>query len=91
MNKQFWVVFLSVFIAEMGDKTQLATMGFSTEQQLTAWQVFLASSMALVISSGIAVVAGSTITRVIPMWTLRVAAGIGFIGIGIWTLFGAKA
>lgn len=91
MNKQFWVVFLSVLIAEIGDKTQLATMGFSTQQQLSAWQVFLASSMALVVSSGIAVVAGSAITRVVPIWTLRIAAGLGFIGIGIWTLFAAKA
>jgi putative Ca2+/H+ antiporter (TMEM165/GDT1 family) len=90
MNKQFWVVFLSVLVAEIGDKTQLATMAFTTEQRLSGWQVFLASSIALVLSSGIAVLAGSAIARAVPMWMLRTAAGLGFIGIGVWTLFVAR-
>jgi putative Ca2+/H+ antiporter (TMEM165/GDT1 family) len=90
MNKQLFTVFLSVFIAEIGDKTQLATMLFATEQNLSPFKIFLASSAALVTSSAIAVLAGSAITRVVPVSALKIVAGLGFLAIGIWTLVSAK-
>ena len=90
MNKQVFTIFLSVFIAEIGDKTQLATMLFATDQQVSPFKVFAASSAALVTSSAIAVLAGSAITRFIPISALKIIAGLGFVAIGIWTLVTAR-
>jgi len=84
------VVFLSVFVAELGDKTQLATLLFATDRNLNRASVFAASSTALVLSSLLAVVFGAQISRLIPPATLRLAAGIGFIVIGAWMLLGAR-
>lgn len=82
-----WIVFISVFLAELGDKTQLATLMFSTDQQINKWGVFLASSGALVLSSFLAVVVGNQISHLLdPKW-LKGIAGIGFIAIGIATLW----
>lgn len=79
------IIFWSVFIAEIGDKTQLATMLFSAEGR-NPWLVFLGSSAALVTASAIGVVAGSWLnSRVDPSY-LKIAAGAGFIAIGLWTL-----
>jgi len=90
MNKQLFTIFLSVFVAEIGDKTQLATMLFATDQQVSPFKVFAASSAALVTSSAIAVLAGSSITRFIPISALKIIAGLGFVAIGIWTLVTAR-
>ena len=90
MNKQLLTIFLSVFVAEIGDKTQLATMLFATEHQIGPFKIFAASSAALVTSSAIAVLAGSAITRLVPVSLLKVIAGLGFVAIGIWTLVSAR-
>ena len=90
MNKQLFTIFLSVFVAEIGDKTQLATMLFATKQSISPFKIFLASSAALVTSSALAVLAGSAITRVVPVSALKIIAGLGFVAIGIWTLVTAR-
>ena len=87
--KQLLIIFVTVFIAEVGDKTQLATMLFATESHVSKAGVFLAASAALVSATLIAVIAGSVITRVVAESTLKIAAGIGFILVGIWTLASA--
>jgi putative Ca2+/H+ antiporter (TMEM165/GDT1 family) len=79
-------VFTSVFIAELGDKTQLATMLFASDQQTSKFTVFIGASLALVVTSAIGVVAGSAISQYVSERTLQYLAGIGFIAIGIWTL-----
>ncbi len=84
--KTILMVFISVFLAEIGDKTQLATMLFSADKNHSALSVFIGSALALVLTSGIGVLAGSFISEVISPQTLKKAAGIGFILIGIWTL-----
>ena len=84
--KQLATIFFTVLIAEMGDKTQIATMLFATERPAGRFAVFGAAALALVVSSAIAVLAGSVITRVVPASVIKTAAGIGFIGVGIWTL-----
>ena len=48
-------VFVSVFIAEMGDKTQLATMLFASDKEVSKWTIFLGASLALIAASGIGV------------------------------------
>ncbi|WP_129599767.1 TMEM165/GDT1 family protein [Anaerophilus nitritogenes] len=79
----FWIV----FIAELGDKTQLQTMLLATQSK-SILGVFIGASCALVLSAFLGVLAGSYITRFIPPHYLQFAAGIGFIVIGILTLLG---
>lgn len=88
MNSSLWAIFISVFIAELGDKTQLATMMFASQDPLNKWYVFIASSAALTCSSFIAVILGSQISQWLEPKYLQLVAGLGFIGIGIWTLWG---
>ena len=87
--KVMLMIFITVFLAEIGDKTQLATMLFAAEGKASGWQVFLASSLALVLAAGIGVLAGEAISRFISPQTLKLIAGIGFVAIGAWTLYSA--
>ncbi len=82
-------VFVAVFIAELGDKTQLATMLFAADKEVSKWTVFLGASMALVVASAIGVVAGSAISAYVSEKHLHYIAGAGFIAIGVWTLLRA--
>jgi putative Ca2+/H+ antiporter (TMEM165/GDT1 family) len=82
-------VFTSVFIAELGDKTQLATMLFASDRDASKLTVFVGASLALVVTSAIGVAAGSVISQYISEKTLQYLAGIGFIAIGVWTLLKA--
>ena len=80
-------VFVSIFLAELGDKTQLATLLFATEKNLQRWQVFVAAAAALTLSSLMAVLVGEQITTFVSPRALKIVAGVGFIGIGVWTLW----
>ncbi len=82
-------VFTAVFIAELGDKTQLATMLFAADKEVSKLTVFFGASLALIVASAIGVLAGSVISLYISEKQLHYLAGIGFIGIGIWTLLKA--
>ena len=82
-------VFAAVFIAELGDKTQLATMLFAADKDVSKLTVFVGASLALIVASGIGVLAGSFISHYINEKHLHYLAGVGFVGIGIWTLIKA--
>jgi putative Ca2+/H+ antiporter (TMEM165/GDT1 family) len=82
-------VFTSVFIAELGDKTQLATMLFASDTNTNKLTVFIGAATALIITSALGVIAGSTISQYVGEKTLHYLAGAGFITIGIWTLIKA--
>jgi putative Ca2+/H+ antiporter (TMEM165/GDT1 family) len=88
-NRLFLTVFSSVFVAEIGDKTQLATMAFSAGAQGSKWTVFAASAAALVLAAGIGVLAGGAVSRLLSPRTIAIVAGVGFVAIGLWTLRGA--
>jgi putative Ca2+/H+ antiporter (TMEM165/GDT1 family) len=79
-------VFTSVFIAELGDKTQLATMLFASDKGASKITVFVGAALALIVTSAIGVLVGSAISQYVSEKTLQYLAGIGFIAIGIWTL-----
>ncbi|MBI4013489.1 MAG: TMEM165/GDT1 family protein [Candidatus Rokubacteria bacterium] len=79
-------VFLSVFLAELGDKTQLATLFFATNPSVGRPGLFLAAAGALVLSTALAVLVGSQIGNWVPPGHLRIVAALGFIAIGIWML-----
>lgn len=85
-TKVLLTVFIAVFIAELGDKTQLATMLFAADKEVSKWTVFLGASLALIIASGIGVLAGGVVSQYVSEKYLHYIAGIGFVGIGIWTL-----
>ncbi|MFO0587211.1 MAG: TMEM165/GDT1 family protein [Polyangiaceae bacterium] len=80
--KLFGSTFLAVFIAEMGDKTQLATLSFASSGS-SRWMVFAASALALVATSAIAVLAGEVVARYIPPIWIKRAAGALFIVLGV--------
>ena len=85
----FATIFASVFIAELGDKTQLATMLFAADKEVSKYTVFFAASAALIVASAIGVLAGSLLAEYINEKYLHYIAGVGFIGIGVFTLYNA--
>lgn len=87
--KIFLTIFVSVFIAELGDKTQLATMLFAADKDVSKYTVFLAASAALIVASAIGVLAGSLLSEYINEKYLHYIAGVGFIAIGAVTLYNA--
>ena len=89
--KALFLIFLSVFLAELGDKTQVATLLFAADQNVSRVGVFAAASAALVFASLLAVLFGAQISRLIPPSTLKAMAGLGFIVIGLWMLIGARS
>jgi putative Ca2+/H+ antiporter (TMEM165/GDT1 family) len=87
--KLLFTVFATVFLAELGDKTQLATVLFAAREQSNLFLIFLAASAALVTTSAIGVLAGSFVAQYIDPRYLSYVAGLGFILIGIWTIWQA--
>ena len=87
--KVFATVFVTVFIAELGDKTQLATFLFAGDKHVGKLTVFAAASLALVLATAIGVLAGSVLALYVSEKVVHTIAGVGFIGIGLWMLFTA--
>lgn len=85
--KVFTTIFLAVFIAELGDKTQLATMLFASDKEIGKLTVFLAASLALIVATAIGVAAGTVLSEFISEQFLSYIAGVGFILIGVFTLY----
>lgn len=79
-------VFATVFVAELGDKTQLATLLYAAEAPHAKLTVFMGAAAALVLSSGLGVAAGTLVSRYADPQVLSWVAGLGFIAIGLWTL-----
>jgi putative Ca2+/H+ antiporter (TMEM165/GDT1 family) len=84
--RTFATVFVTVFIAEIGDKTQLATLLFSADRQVSKWAVFAGSALALTAAAAIGVLVGGQLERFVSPRTLKMVAGVGFLAIGAWTL-----
>ena len=85
--KLLGTVFVSIFIAELADKTQLVTVLFASDSGVSKMTVFLGASLALILSSAIAVAVGTMLHQVISVRIMSLVAGIGFILIGAWTLY----
>jgi putative Ca2+/H+ antiporter (TMEM165/GDT1 family) len=85
--KLFATVFASVFIAEMADKTQLVTLLFAADREVSKLTVFFAATLALAATSAIGVAAGSLLSQVINVRMMSLIAGTGFVLIGLWTLW----
>ncbi|MHC4821728.1 MAG: TMEM165/GDT1 family protein [Planctomycetota bacterium] len=85
--KLFATTFLAVFLAELGDKTQLATFGMAAASEDSRWTVFAASSVALVTCSAIAVGAAAWIGKAVPLAWIERAGGVMFLVLGAWFLW----
>ena len=85
--KLFATVFVSVFVAELADKTQLVTLLFAADRAASKWLVFLGAASALVLTSAIGVMAGTFLSQFINVRTMSIIAGTGFMLIGAWTLW----
>ena len=85
--KIFLGIFATVFLAELGDKTQLATMLFASGKDVSKLMVFFAASAALIVASAVGVLAGSFLSAYINEKALSYVAGIGFILIGSYTIY----
>ena len=85
--KQLLIIFGTVFLAELGDKTQLSTLLFAANgQQHPVW-IFVAAASALVLSTAVAVALGTAAERYLTVIPLKLIAGTGFVIIGLWTIW----
>jgi len=86
-----WRVFLTtfgvIFLAEMGDKTQIAAMTMAAEKK-RPWVVFIAASLALTVVSAIGVLVGGALSQYLPLEWIKRGAGVSFIIIGVLVLIG---
>lgn len=82
----FWTVAIAFFIAEMGDKTQLATVALAAKYQ-TIVPVWLGTTAGMMIADGIGIIFGIVLGKKIPERAMKWFAAILFIGFGIWGLY----
>jgi len=83
--KVMLTTFGMIFLAELGDKTQLATFAFAAESK-SRLSVFLGSAGALVLTSLLAVVFGSVVSRLVPANYIKAGAGALFVLLGLWMM-----
>jgi putative Ca2+/H+ antiporter (TMEM165/GDT1 family) len=88
--KLFATVFSTIFIAELGDKTQLATLLYASDASHSKFTVFAAAAAALILTSALAVLGGSVVAEYVSSKTVRWVAGFGFIAVGVWVLLGRE-
>ena len=84
--KLFATVFATIFVAELGDKTQLATLLYASDASHPRFTVFAAAASALVLASALGVLGGAVISEFVSPSVLRWVAGLGFVAVGIWVL-----
>jgi putative Ca2+/H+ antiporter (TMEM165/GDT1 family) len=82
--KLFASTFAAIFLAELGDKTQLATLSLASGG--SRWVVFAGAALALVASSALAVLAGEAVARVVPPVWIKRGAGALFVVLGVLML-----
>ena len=86
--KIFGTAFLTLFLAELGDKTQLAVITMAAREGSSKLAVFAGASLALVLVTLLAIAFGSVLTQFVPVeWLQRIVA-VAFILIGVLMLFG---
>jgi putative Ca2+/H+ antiporter (TMEM165/GDT1 family) len=72
--------YAAIFLAELGDKTQLSTLALATGK--SRWEVFLGAGLALLTTTALAVLAGDAVARVVPPVWIRRGAGLLFLTLG---------
>ena len=82
----FWTVAVAFFIAEMGDKTQLATISLAVEYR-AVWTVWMGTTLGMMVSNAIGIVVGNLMGRRLPERAIKWAAALIFIAFGVWGLW----
>ena len=82
----FLSTFALLFVAELGDKTQLAVISMTAKHKMPLW-VFLGAALALAAVTAIGVLGGGLLTRFVPETVLRKIAAVLFVGMGILMWF----
>lgn len=85
--KIFITTFITIFLAELGDKTQIATLLFAANKDHSKLTIFFAAALALICTSLIGVMLGGVITNLVNEKTLKIIGGVGFLMVGAWTIF----
>ncbi len=85
--KTLFAVFGTIFLAELGDKTQLATLLYASDKDVNKTLIFAGASLALITTSAIGVFGGVFLSKYINPVYMHKAAGVGFVIIGIWMFF----
>jgi len=85
--KVFWATFSMIFLAELGDKTQLATISMASETKFPI-SVFVGAIAAFFVATLVAFFIGSIISKYVPENYVRIGAGCLFVVIGLLTLTG---
>jgi putative Ca2+/H+ antiporter (TMEM165/GDT1 family) len=88
--KLFATVFATVFVAELGDKTQLATLLYAADASHPRLTVFSAAATALVLATALGVLGGGVLSQLVSPRILRWVAGLGFVAVGVWVLWGGE-
>jgi putative Ca2+/H+ antiporter (TMEM165/GDT1 family) len=87
----FWQTFFStfflIFLAELGDKTQLSVLLLAAQDR-PVWGVFLGSAAALIMTSFLGVLIGGALSRYLPAIYIQKGAGVAFLVIGLLLLWG---
>lgn len=88
MLRLFFSTFALIFVAELGDKTQLATLAIASgaKNASAPWIVFAGSAFALVATSGLAVLAGSFLERNVPPGVIKWISAALFFAAAVWTV-----
>jgi putative Ca2+/H+ antiporter (TMEM165/GDT1 family) len=81
----FISAFVMIFLAELGDKTQISTFAFASEAK-SPLSVFLGAALALICTSLLGVVVGGAVGKFVPARVLKFASAAVFVGFGAWTL-----
>ncbi len=84
-TREIATAFAVIFVGEFGDLTQIQAANFSAKTH-QPFEVFLASSLALVLVSFVGAYGGQLLQRVVPLEKIRLAGGVIFAGLGIYTL-----
>ncbi len=85
--KVLWTTLGLIFIAELGDKTQLTTMALSAQTKAPV-AVFVGAALALTLTSLLGVLVGGVLTRYVPAHSIRIISGLFFMVIGALLVFG---
>ncbi len=87
MVQQLMTTFIAIFVAELGDKTQIATFSFAANPAYNRWLVLLGACTALFFVSLLAVILGAKTGDLIHPRHVKNLSGVIFIGIGLYTLW----
>jgi len=85
--RELITMFLTIFVAELGDKTQIATLIFAAEGKARPLTVFAASAGALALGAAVSVIIGATSSRFLDNVPVKLIAGVGFILIGVFSIY----